>query len=89
MADIAAIRARCSASVTDMVSNPAEYYRSQQILRDRNDLMAAYDSLATLVAQECSRQGCHCPGEITGECSFCLLSAELKGYVPPQPDEHR
>jgi hypothetical protein len=43
--DLKSIRARCSESVTDMVSSPSEYYRSQQILRDRADLLAEVDRL--------------------------------------------
>ena len=40
------IRARTSATITEIVSNPREYYRAQQILRDRSDLLVAYDALA-------------------------------------------
>ena len=43
--DIEAIRARASSSVTEIVASPREYARVQQILRDRADLLAAYDAL--------------------------------------------
>lgn len=42
---IAEIRARCATSVTEMVSGAAEYGRSQQIIRDRAELLEAYDAL--------------------------------------------
>lgn len=35
------IRARCSESVTEIVDSPREYFRAQQILRDRRDLLDA------------------------------------------------
>ena len=43
--DLPAIRARCSQSITEIVDNPREYYRVQQILRDRSDLLAEADRL--------------------------------------------
>lgn len=43
MTDIEAIRARCAQSVTEMVASPSEYFRVQQILRDRQDLLALVD----------------------------------------------
>lgn len=42
---IDAIRARCAENITEIVSHPAEYYRVQQILRDRADLLAEVDRL--------------------------------------------
>lgn len=39
------IRARCSESITEIVSNPREYYRVQTILRDRAVLLAEVDRL--------------------------------------------
>jgi hypothetical protein len=45
MEPIDAIRARMSQPITDIVDNPREYYRVQQILRDRTDLLAYYDRL--------------------------------------------
>jgi len=43
MADLEAIRARCAQSVTEIVASPSEYFRVQQILRDRQDLLALVD----------------------------------------------
>lgn len=45
MINVYDIRARVSGSVTEMVGNPREYHRVQQILRDRSDLLVAYDEL--------------------------------------------
>lgn len=42
---VAEIRARTTKNVTDIVSSPREYCRVQQILRDREDLLHAYDAL--------------------------------------------
>lgn len=39
------IRARTSQPVTEIVANPREYFRVQQLLRDRLDLLAHYDEL--------------------------------------------
>lgn len=44
-ANVAAIRARCAQNITEVVANPAEFYRVQQILRDRVDLLAEVDRL--------------------------------------------
>lgn len=49
--DVEAIRARCSQNVTEIVDNPREYYRLQQILRDRESLLAEVDRLR--MAHEC------------------------------------
>lgn len=43
--DLEAIRARCSQHITEIVDNPREYYRVQQILRDRMTLLAEVDRL--------------------------------------------
>lgn len=43
---VAEIRARTAQNVTDIVSSPREYFRVQQVLRDREDLLHAYDMLA-------------------------------------------
>ena len=58
MADIEAIRARCAQSVTEIVASPSEYFRVQQILRDRRDLLALVDELrAKHRADQLLRQG--------------------------------
>jgi hypothetical protein len=49
------IRARAAQPVTEIVANPREYYRVQQLLRDRADLLAYYDELRTPTEQ------CNCP----------------------------
>lgn len=43
MTDLEAIRARCAQSITEIVASPSEYFRVQQILRDREDLLALVD----------------------------------------------
>ena len=43
--DVEAIRARVSNSVTEIAANPREYFRIQQILRDRSDLLREVDHL--------------------------------------------
>jgi len=43
--DIEAIRARTSQPITEIVANPREYYRMQQILRDRVGLLRVTDDL--------------------------------------------
>lgn len=44
-----------------------------------------YHELATVVYEQCSREGCHCPGEIKDECAFCLMSIALAGYFSSNP----
>lgn len=43
--DVEAIRARASKNIAEIVDNPREYYRVQQILRDRSDLLREVDRL--------------------------------------------
>lgn len=43
--DLEAIRARCSQNIAEIVDNPREFFRVQQILRDRADLLAEVDRL--------------------------------------------
>lgn len=56
--DVDEIRRRCSQGITEIVSSPQEYYRVQQILRDREALLAEVDRLAQVVADkesDCAR----------------------------------
>lgn len=39
------IRARCSQPIQEIVSSPREYYRVQQIMRDRRDLLEMVEKL--------------------------------------------
>lgn len=43
------IRARVAQPVTEIVDNPREYYRVQQILRDRSDLLVHLDQLTAIL----------------------------------------
>lgn len=45
MTNLEAIRARCAKSVSEIVDNPREYFKVQQILRDRAELLAEVDRL--------------------------------------------
>lgn len=81
-ASIDEIRARSSRPVTEIVANPREYYRVQQLLRDRVDLLAHCDRLQAELkeARRCKHPTRHGTGSIssdgkivTGElyCSDC------------------
>lgn len=50
--DLEAIRTRCSQNITEIVANPREYFRVQQILRDRLALLAEVDRLRALQRSE-------------------------------------
>lgn len=52
---IGEIRTRCAASVTEMVSGAAEYGRSQQIIRDRAELLERVDQLEALLRESQTR----------------------------------
>jgi hypothetical protein len=40
-----------------------------------------YDALVNLVREIVGKEGCHCSGEIIGECAFCRLDFAVSGGV--------
>ena len=80
---VSAIRLRCGESVMEMVANPKEYYRSQVIIRDRDDLLFFHDRLAKAALElideadlTCHRKNEEIP---VGECP-CAVCV-LKGFA--------
>jgi len=50
--DLETIRARCSQPITEIVASPRDYFRVQQILRDRADLLAEVERLLTVRSRD-------------------------------------
>jgi UDP-N-acetylmuramate-alanine ligase len=92
--DLEAIRQRVTTNIVEIVANPREYYRIQQVLRDRADLLAECDRLRSeLAAAEAFKQRVakvlpHIRARHTASCNFdsayydaeCTCGAEKAGY---------
>ena len=75
--DLEAIRARCSQPVTEIVASPRDYFRVQQILRDRADLLAEVDKLRGMV-RDMSEQAPERLGDPPDcGCAFCTADSYL------------
>ncbi len=72
------IRARAEIPVFNQLSGPKEYYRVQQLLRDRADLLSHYDELAKRLAPETSEP--RSPWEETAA-QFCRNMEYYRGLV--------
>lgn len=65
----------CPASLIERLRSDLEFQRNKA--DSVVTLNTALESVVAVAAEECRRQGCHCPGEIKGECSFCRIGEAI------------
>lgn len=75
--DLEAIRARCSQPVTEIVASPRDYFRVQQLLRDRADLLAEVDKLRGMIRDMSEQAPEHLQDAPDCGCAFCAADSYL------------